>query len=257
VSRLLEGRVAIVTGGGSGIGRAIARRLASDGAIAVIGDIDDAGAAESAALVAGAGGTAHALRADITDAGDVAALVDGTTERFGRLDVLVNNAGVCRVTPFAALTAADLEAMWRVHALGTFLCSQAAARHMTAAGFGRIVNVVSGPGGYGASPVTAHYQAAKSAQTSLGRSMALALATGGVTVNSISPGTVVTPLWERMDADYRLHLGRSAEDEIAARLSDPASFPLGRPPTPEEIADLVAYLVLPTSGAITGAVIDV
>jgi 3-oxoacyl-[acyl-carrier protein] reductase len=253
----LDDRVVIVTGGGSGIGRAIARRLAAEGAIAVIGDVDEAGAAETAALVGADGGIAHAVRADVTDAGDVSSLVDGAAERLGRLDVLVNNAGVCRVAPFSLLTASDFEAMWRVHALGTFLCSQAAARHMVAARFGRIVNVVSGPGGYGASPVTAHYQAAKSAQTSLGRSLALAFAADGITVNSVSPGTVVTPLWERMDADYRLHLGRSAEDEIAARLADPSSFPLGRPPTPEEIADLVAFLALPTSGAITGAVIDV
>jgi NAD(P)-dependent dehydrogenase (short-subunit alcohol dehydrogenase family) len=253
----LQDRVAIVTGGGSGIGRAIALRLAAEGAIAVIGDIDEAGAAETAALVEADGGRAHSLRADITDAADVAALVDATAERLGRLDVLVNNAGICQVKPFAALSAEDLEGMWRVHALGTFLCSQAAARHMAAARFGRIVNIVSGLHGYGASPFTAHYQAAKSAQTGLGRSMALAFAAGGITVNSVSPSTVDTPLWAGLDADYREHLGRSAQDEIAARLSDPSSFPLGRGPTPEEIADLVVFLALPASGAITGAVIDV
>jgi NAD(P)-dependent dehydrogenase (short-subunit alcohol dehydrogenase family) len=256
VSRLLE-RVAIVTGGGSGIGRAIAQLLAAEGATVVVGDVDEAGAAETAALVGAGGGTAEAVRADVSDAEDVASLVDGAAERHGRVDVLVNNAGICRVVPFRLLTASDLETMWRVHALGTFFCSQAAARHMVAAGYGRIVNVVSGPGGYGASTVTAHYQAAKSAQTSLGRSLALALAADGVTVNSVSPGTVVTPLWERMDADYRRHLGRSSEDEIAARLADRGSFPLGRAPTPEEIADLVVFLALPTSGAITGVVVDV
>jgi NAD(P)-dependent dehydrogenase (short-subunit alcohol dehydrogenase family) len=256
VSRL-AGRAAIVTGGGSGIGRAIALGLAAEGATVAIGDIDEGGARETVALVEAGGGTATALRADVTDAADAARLVDATFEARGRVDILINNAGICRVAPLALLTAADLEAMWRVHALGTFLCSQAAARHMAAAKFGRIVNVVSGPGGYGASALTAHYQAAKSAQTSLGRSMALAFAGDGITVNSVSPGTVVTPLWDRMDEDYREHLGRSAEDEIAARLADPASFPLGRPPTPVEIADLVTYLALPTSGAITGAVIDV
>jgi NAD(P)-dependent dehydrogenase (short-subunit alcohol dehydrogenase family) len=255
--RRLDARVAIVTGGASGIGRAIARRLAAEGAIAVVADMNEEGSAETVALVTASGDSAHAARADVTDAADVSTLVEGTAERLGRIDVLVNCAGVCRITPFAKLTPADLEAMWRIHALGTFLCSQAAARHMVRAQFGRIVNVVSGPGGYGASAITAHYQAAKSAQTSLGRSMALAFARDGVTVNNVSPGTVVTPLWDKMDADYREHLGRSASDEIASRLADAASYPLGRPPSPEEIADLVVYLALPTSGAITGAVIDV
>jgi NAD(P)-dependent dehydrogenase (short-subunit alcohol dehydrogenase family) len=253
----LHGRVSIVTGGGSGIGRAIARRLAGEGSTVIVGDIDDAGAAETAVLIEAEGGSARAVVADVGDAGDVAVLVGGTVERLGRIDVLVNNAGICGVIPFSILSASDLETMWRVHVLGTFLCSQAAARHMADAGFGRIVNVVSGAGGYGASPVTAHYQAAKSAQTSLGRSMALALAPAGVTVNSVSPGTVITPLWQRMDADYRLHLGRTAEDEIASRLADPTSFPLGRAPTPEEIADVVSFLASPTSGAITGCVIDI
>jgi len=256
VSRL-AGRVAIVTGGGSGIGRAIAMALAAEGAIVVIGDVDEAGGAETAARIRKAGGTAESLRADVTESDDVDALIKAAAEGYGRLDILVNNAEICRVVPFALLEPADLEAMWRVHALGTFLCSQAAVRHMTEARFGRIVNIVSGPGGYGTSVVTAHYQAAKSAQTSLGRSLALACAADGITVNAVSPGTVVTPLWDHMDDDYRRHLGRSAKEEIAARLGDPSSFPLGRAPEPEEIADLVVYLALPTSGAITGAVIDV
>jgi NAD(P)-dependent dehydrogenase (short-subunit alcohol dehydrogenase family) len=253
----LAGHVAIVTGGGSGIGRAIALMLAAEGAFVAIGDVNEAGAAETAALADAAGGTASAQRADVTDPAEVAGLVDAAAERHGRVDVLVNNAGICNIAPVAVLTADDMESMWRVHALGTFLCSQTAARHMAARGYGRIVNVVSGPGGYGASTVTAHYQAAKSAQTSLGRSMALAFAADGITVNNVSPGTVVTPLWEQMDAGFREHLGRTSEDEIASRLADRLNFPLGRPPTPEEIADIVTFLALPTSGAITGAVIDV
>jgi NAD(P)-dependent dehydrogenase (short-subunit alcohol dehydrogenase family) len=253
----LEGQVAIVTGAGSGIGRAIAQRLAAEGAHVVVGDIDEAGASETVELVTAAGGSGEAVRADVTVAAEVAALVDGAAGRRGRLDVLVNNAGVCSIVPFELLEPGHLESMWRVHALGTFLCAQAAARHMRAAGYGRIVNIVSGAAGYGASVNTAHYQSAKSAQTSIGRSLALALAGHGVTVNSVSPSTVVTPLWDAMDVGLREHLGRSAADEIARRRADPASLPLGRTPTPEEIADLVAYLASPASAAITGEVIDV
>jgi NAD(P)-dependent dehydrogenase (short-subunit alcohol dehydrogenase family) len=195
------------------------------------------------------------LRVDVREAREVEHAVDAVLGRHGRLDVLVNNAGYCRVRPLLELTVDEVTDMWRVHALGTLLCSQAAARPMIQAGFGRIVNITSGPGGYGASATTSHYQAAKSAQTSFGRSLALALGPHGVTVNSVSPGTVATPLWERMDADLRAAVGRGAEDELAARAADPSSHPLGRLPSVEEVARVVLFLALPASGAITGEVL--
>ena len=127
---------------------------------------------------------------------------------------------------------------------------------MCAAGFGRIVNVISGPGGYGASATTAHYQAAKSAQTSFGRSLALALGPHGVTVNSDlarhGRHAALGAAWTPTCGDQ----GRSPAEELAARAADRASYPLGRLPTTAEVADLVRFLALPSSGAITGEVLS-
>jgi NAD(P)-dependent dehydrogenase (short-subunit alcohol dehydrogenase family) len=253
--RLAE-QVAIVTGAASGIGRAVAQALARDGAAVVGADLDLDGARETAAAIESADGRAEAVRADVTSASDVAALVEGVVDRYGRLDVLVNNAGTCQVKPLMDLSDDDVRRMWDVHALGSFRCAQAAARAMLPRGHGRIVNVVSGPGGYGASATTAHYQAAKSAQTSFARSMALALGAEGITVNCVSPGLVLTALWDKLDDDLRSTLGKSASDAIAERLEDRESFPLGRPVSADEVADAIVFLALPGSGAINGEVIN-
>lgn len=255
--RPLEGQSAIVTGGGSGIGLAIAEALAIDGATVAVADLDGERAAAAAAGIEAEGGHAVGVRADVTSADDVEALVGAVADRQGRLDVLVNNAGYCQVKPFLELTEDDVRRMWEVHALGTFLVSRAALPHMVARRYGRIVNVVSGASGYGASTRTSHYQAAKSAQTSFARSMALSFAGDGITVNCVSPGLVVTPLWDRLDADYREAYGKSAADEIDERLADRASFPLGRPVEPDEVARVVCFLAAPASAAINGEVIGI
>jgi NAD(P)-dependent dehydrogenase (short-subunit alcohol dehydrogenase family) len=252
----LGGQAAVVTGAASGIGRAIAEALAAEGAAVAVCDRDGGLATEVAAGIEAAGGHAAAVEADVTRADEVEALVRGVVERHGRLDVLVNSAGYCQVKPFLDLTEEDMRRMWEVHALGTFLCSRAALPAMLERRYGRIVNVVSGPNGYGVSPWTTHYQAAKSAQTSVGRSLAAAFGAEGLTVNCVSPGLVVTPLWDRLDADYRATFGRTAAEEIDQRLSDRESFPLGRPVEPAEVARVVTFLALPESGAINGEVIN-
>jgi NAD(P)-dependent dehydrogenase (short-subunit alcohol dehydrogenase family) len=252
----LAGQAAIVTGGGSGIGRAVCAALALEGAHVVVADLDEAGARTTEAEVAAAGGDALAEPVDVTSAADVEAVVARTAARQGRIDVLVCCAGICRVRPLLELEEAELLEMWRVHALGTFLAAKAAAARMLERRYGRIVALVSGPGGYGASAWTAHYQSAKSAQTSLARSLALSLAPHGITVNCVSPGLVVTPLWERMDADFRSALGKSAQQEIADRLADRSSHPLGRAVEPDEVARTVVFLCLPGSGALNGEVLN-
>jgi NAD(P)-dependent dehydrogenase (short-subunit alcohol dehydrogenase family) len=237
----LAGQVAVVTGGASGIGRAIAAGLTEAGAVVVVADLAATGP--------------EGARTDVSDAEEVDRLVRDVLERHGRVDVLVNCAGICSVRPFLELTEEDLRRMWEVHALGTFLCSRAVVPAMRERGYGRIVNIVSGPAGYGASPWTAHYQAAKSAQTSLSRSMALALGADGITVNCVSPGLVVTALWDGLDEDYRRTFGHGADEEIARRVADAGSYPLGRAVEPEEVARVVVFLALPASAAITGEVI--
>jgi NAD(P)-dependent dehydrogenase (short-subunit alcohol dehydrogenase family) len=252
----LAGQVALVTGGASGIGRAVAHAFAGEGAAVVVCDLDAARAAAVAEEIEALGGSADAVSADVSVAAEVTAAVDGAVARRGRLDLLVASAGFCRARPFLELEEADVRRLWEVHALGSFLVGQAAARHMVQAGYGRIVYVVSGPGGYGASPVTSAYQSAKSAQTSFARSMALALAEHGITVNCVSPGLVETPLWDALDADWRA-LGTSSRDVIAGRLADRSSYPLGRSVTPDEVARAVLFLALPDSGALNGEILNI
>jgi meso-butanediol dehydrogenase / (S,S)-butanediol dehydrogenase / diacetyl reductase len=249
----LTRRVALITGGASGIGRAISLAFGAEGAAVVIGDLDEAGARRVADDIVGAGGRASAIRVDVTQSTEVGEFVQHAIDRFGRADVLVNNAGYCQVKPILEITDEELDRMYAVHVRGTFLCSQVVARTMIANRHGRIINIVSG-GGSGASPMTSHYQSAKAAQASLGRSMALAFGQYGITVNNVSPGLVQTPLWEKLDADYQRSLGKTAAQEIAERN---ARNPLGRSIDADEIARVVIFLALDESAAINGQVINV
>lgn len=251
----LEGSVALVVGGAGGIGASVAHALAAEHAVVVVVDLDEDRAAAVAAELPPSRQPHESAALDVSDPQAVDALVDELVGRRGRLDVLVCSAGTCRVRPILELDPEEVREMWEVHALGTFLCIRAAARHMRARRYGRVVVLVSGPGGYGASALTGHYQAAKSAQTSIARSMALELGPDGITVNCVSPGLVETDLWENLDADYRA-LGTSSKAVIESRLADRTSYPLGRSVRPDEVAHLVVFLALAESGAINGEVID-
>lgn len=250
-----EHQVVLVTGGGSGIGREIARAAARAGGRVVIADLDTAGAAEAASEITAAGGTAFSRGVDVTDEHDVSRLHDWANESVGGTDVVINSAGICQMKPFLDLAASDFRRMWEVHALGTFLVSRAFLPGMVERGYGRIVNITSGSGGFAGSPVTTHYQAAKSAQTSLTLGMAAALARSGVTVNAVSPGLVVTPLWHGLADDVKLATGHSVDEEISARLSDP--FTLGRATEAAEVARVVLFLAHRDSSALTGRILDV
>jgi NAD(P)-dependent dehydrogenase (short-subunit alcohol dehydrogenase family) len=184
----LKDRVAIVTGGSTGIGFAIARRLSEEGAAVVIADIK--GAAEAAAGLSGSNRQIAAAETDVASEDSVAQLISGTIDRLGRIDILVNNAAVSAslaLTPFEKLTVAEWRHVLDVNAIGTFVCCRAVAPHMRAQKSGRIVNIASGTAFKGA-PFLLHYVASKGAVISMTRSLARELGNDNITVDAVSPG---------------------------------------------------------------------
>lgn len=234
MSGVCAGRVALITGAASGIGRATAVALAREGAAVMIADIQrEAGEAAAAAIAAG-GGSAGFVEADITR--DAEPMVAATVERFGRLDIMVNNAGVFYPADFLE---APFEA-WRravdVMYFGTYLCAQAAARQMVRqGGGGRMVNISSVNAFLGAAQ-SSHYNSAKGAIDQLTRCLAVELAPHGILVNGVAPGFVETPM--------ALIDGVSEHDtpEFKAFYVERRRIPLARPAQPEEIAEAVVFL---------------
>jgi meso-butanediol dehydrogenase / (S,S)-butanediol dehydrogenase / diacetyl reductase len=249
----LDGCNALVTGGARGIGRAIALRYAREGATVVVADIDEAGAMAVAAEIRAAGGTVDAFRTDIADPKESAAMVERVVARFGRLDVLVNNAGVIRVRPLLEVTPEDWDYMNNVNARGLFFALQAGARQMmlqpSTAGRprGKIVNVASIAGRIGR-PMFAGYAASKSAAISITQSAAAALAPD-VTVNAICPGVVDTEMWRKIDREWTASDGRAPGSAWADRVR---GIPMARPETPEDVAGMAVFLAGADSDYITG-----
>ena len=188
----LKDRVAIVTGGGSSIGLAIAERLAADGASVVIADIENA--AQAAGGLERAGHAALGVATDVSSESDVQQMVDRTMARFGRIDVLVNNAAVSKtlkMTPFEQLTVVEWRKVLDVNTIGTFLCCRSVSAPMRAQKYGRIINVASGTAFKGA-PFLMHYVASKGAVISMTRALARELGPDNITVNAISPGYILS-----------------------------------------------------------------
>jgi NAD(P)-dependent dehydrogenase (short-subunit alcohol dehydrogenase family) len=241
-------RVAVVTGGGSGIGLAIATRLAADGIAVAILDRDGASAEAAAAKIEAAGGRAIGLAVDVTDRPAVDAAVAGTTEGLGRPTILVNNAGLQGFDPFLEISVETWQRIYDVNVLGTVHCCQALLPGMIDEGWGRIVNI-SSSSAQGGQPFMAHYASSKAAVIGLTKSLALEFGPKGITVNTIPPGFIDTPMLR--DSESKGLLGRGGVEDAEAKT------PVRRIGRPEDIAAMTAFLVSDEAGYVTGQVLGV
>jgi 3-oxoacyl-[acyl-carrier protein] reductase len=237
MSKSLEGKIAFINGGSRGIGAATARRLASDGATVAIGFQNSAAAAQ--ALVNDiqlAGGTAIAVKADATDSAALKLAIDSVAERYGRIDILVNSAGVLLMGPIDQFSLADFDKTVAVNVRSVFVAAKAAAAHMSQGG--RIINIGSTNAGRMPFPGGAAYAMSKSALIGLVKGMARDLGPKGITVNNVSPGPVDTDM-------------NPANGDFAGALH--GLMALQRHAQPHEIAAMVAYLAGPEAAFVTGA----
>lgn len=238
-----ENKVALVTAAGAGIGRAVALRLAGEGARVVVSDIDDAAGAETVALITDAGGTAVYQRANVADDADVRALVQRATTEFGGLDYAVNNAGLgAQPKPLQHVSDAEWSRTVDVTLTGTFQSMRAELEHMTAAGSGAIVNIAS-VAGIQSTPQLTPYGAAKHGVVSLTTSAAAENAAAGIRINAVAPGPIETAALASLPAEAR----RGYADEV----------PMKRLGRPEEIADATAFLLSEAASFITGVTLPV
>lgn len=251
---MLVDKVVLVTGAGAGIGEAIALAMAQEGATLAAADIDEAAARRTAEKAAAKGRRTIAIQADCGDVASIDAMVARTVAELGRLDVIVNNAGVTHYAYIMDLTEADWDRIHRINAKGVFFCVQRAAREMIRQGGGRIINMASIAGRGYAGTSNAAYAASKGAVISLTRTAAQQLGRHNINVNAICPGVTLTDLVNRILAGRAKQSGKSFE-EMLAEAERP--IPIRRANTPEDIAAMAVFLASPGARNITGQAYNV
>jgi NAD(P)-dependent dehydrogenase (short-subunit alcohol dehydrogenase family) len=249
----LQGQVAVVTGAGRGIGRAVALELARLGADVVVAELDQGSADKTAAMVKDLGRRALAVPTDVTRRADLAAMVERTRAGLGRLDILVNNAGIYRAAATLDVTEEHWDAIMTINARAVFFASQAALPVMIAQKSGCIVSLASMAGKVG-SKTNLPYNASKAAVVSMTKSLALAHAADGIRVNCVCPGFVETDMWTKVAAEQSALLGLTPEEFTRRRHE---SVPLGRMETAQDVASVIGFLCSPRAGYMTGQALSV
>ncbi|MEA4854399.1 MAG: SDR family NAD(P)-dependent oxidoreductase [Christensenella sp.] len=239
-------QVVIVTGSGSpkGIGRTIALEFARQGAKLVIADINEEGIKETVAAVKNEGAQAMGIILNVTDKSSVDHMVETILDKWGRIDVLVNNAGISQKVTVEDMTLEDMRRIFEVNVFGLFLCTQACMKPMRKAGYGRIVNLSSVSGKRGGGIFGgAHYSASKAAVLGFSKNLSREISMDGVTINSVCPGLINTEIW------------KSLPQEQAQKVID--GIPMGRPGETKEVADAILFLASKEASYITGEEIDI
>jgi 3-oxoacyl-[acyl-carrier protein] reductase len=239
----LSNRVAIVTGGGRGIGRTIALKLAEVGATVVVNDIGETSPIGSVAEeIKAMGGQSLAVLADVSQSQDVARLVEETIAAYGKVDILVNNAGITRDQLIIRMSDEDWDKVLSVNLRSVFLCARAVLRHMIKQRWGRIISIASIVGLVG-NPGQANYASAKAGIIGITRTIAKEVAARGITANAIAPGFIDTEMTQRLEEDWKQQLRKQ--------------IPLGYFGSPRDVAEAVAFLASEEARYITGQVLSV
>ncbi|OGB93790.1 MAG: 3-oxoacyl-ACP reductase [candidate division NC10 bacterium RBG_16_65_8] len=245
-----DGRVAVITGGATGIGFAIASRLAQAGYHVAVADIDSAGAERAAGKLRERGCKATAVCGDVGDRADAFRIMEETVRGCGDVDLLVNNAGIARLSPLVSFPETDWRELFRVNVDGVFFCCQAVLPHMMAHRRGSIVNISSWNGKLGA-PNFGAYSATKAAVISLTQALAREVASSGIRVNAVCPGIVAGTSMRKEVERQGQAFGLLPSSERAK------TIPLGRLATPEDIANMVTFLASDEAAYVTGQAVNV